>query len=339
MTSRYEEAGVSIDAGKKAVELMRLAVSATHTPQVLAGVGAFGGLFSLVGITDQISKPAIVASTDGVGTKVKIAAAMGRYRGIGHDIVNHCLNDIACAGEGVRPLLFLNYVASSKLDPEMVADIVTGMAEACQQAGCALLGGETAEMPGVYQPGQFDVVGTIVGVVDANLLFPRPTLGAGDVLLGLPSSGPHTNGFSLIRTILADTSYDTYVEGVGLLSEALLASHRCYLEPMARLLAAGVAVQSVAHITGGGLVENLPRAMPAGLTAAIQHDSWPLPPLFDYLQQTGAISTAEMRRVFNLGIGLVVVVKANQAAAALDVLGEGYPVGQVIVGDTVQFTL
>ena len=337
MSALYEQAGVSIDAGQKAVDLMKTAVTATHGPNVLAGIGAFGGLFSLAGVTDGLAQPALVASTDGVGTKVKLAAAAGRYQGIGQDIVNHCLNDIACAGEGVRPLLFLDYIASSKLSPEMVAEVVGGIAGACRAVGCALLGGETAEMPGVYQANEFDLVGTIIGVADAARVFPRPTLAAGDVLLGLPSSGPHTNGYSLIRAIFADTPLDTEFPGVGRLADALLMPHRCYVTELARLRAAGVAVQGVAHITGGGLVENIPRALPAGLSVRLNPADWPVPPLFQLIQQKGGVSEAEMRRVFNVGLGMVVIVKPEQADLALAELGEGWRIGQVIAGDTMEW--
>lgn len=330
MSSRYEQAGVSIDAGQKAVELMKAAVSATHGPEVLAGVGAFGGLFSLPPRLAGLERPVLVASTDGVGTKVKLAAALGRYRSIGHDIVNHCLNDILCAAAGVRPLFFLDYVASSRLQPEMVAEIVTGMAEACEQANCALLGGETAEMPGVYAANEFDVVGTIVGLADQARLFPRPTLQPGDKLLGLPSSGPHTNGYSLIRAVFADTPLDAEFEGIGVLGDALLAPHRCYLDALSRLEAAGVAVQSLAHITGGGLVENLPRALPAGLAPRLDWQSWPIPPLFRLIQQRGDVPDEEMRRVFNLGVGMVAVIPTEAAGTALSALdGEGWIIGEV----------
>ena len=333
MTNLYEQAGVSIDAGQQAVDLMKAAVTATHGSNVLAGVGAFGGLFNLAGLLDGLAKPSLIASTDGVGTKVKLAAALGRYRGIGHDIVNHCLNDIACAGEGVRPLFFLDYVASSKLQPEMVAEIVTGMAEACAAVDCALLGGETAEMPGVYHDGEFDVVGTVVGLLDAERVFPRPTLAAGDALLGLPSSGPHTNGYSLIRKIFTDTPLNTVFNTIGPLGEALLAPHRCYLNELTALREAGIAVQGIAHITGGGLTENLPRALPTGLTVRLDPASWPVPPLFRLIQQRGGVSDEEMQRVFNLGIGLVVIVPPQQADAALSLLGEGWCIGEVVTGD------
>ncbi len=339
MSSLYEQSGVSIDAGQEAVHLIKAAVTATHGPEVLAGVGAFGGLFSLADRLADLSQPTLIASTDGVGTKVKLAAALGRYQSIGHDIVNHCLNDILCAGAGVQPLFFLDYVASSKLEPAMVAQVVTGMAEACRRAGCALLGGETAEMPGVYRPTEFDIVGTIVGLMNQDQLYPRPSLKAGDALLGLPSSGPHTNGYSLIRTIFADTPLEAEYPGVGPLGEALLAPHRSYQDSLARLAAAGVAVQALAHITGGGLVENLPRVLPAGLTGRIDPRSWPAPPLFQLIQTQGGVSNEEMRRVFNLGIGMVAVIDQESAQTALQALdGEGWLIGEVIAGQELVWT-
>lgn len=337
MSDLYQQAGVSIDAGQRAIELMKQAVTSTHGPEVLAGIGAFGGLFSLTGQFKGMTTPALVASTDGVGTKVKLAAALGEYGGIGHDIVNHCLNDIACAGQNVKPLLFLDYIASSKLQPEVVAEIITGMAEACRSTNCALLGGETAEMPGVYQPQEFDVVGTVVGLVDADRLFPHLTVAAGDVLIGLPSSGAHTNGYSLIRAIFADLPLETEVDGVGQLGQALLEPHRCYLGPLARLHQAGIPLQGAAHITGGGLVENIPRALPPDLTARINSSAWPVPSLFRYLQQTGGVPDEEMRRVFNLGIGLVIIVKAVLADAVLTVLDEGWLMGDVIHGHVLEW--
>jgi len=337
MSNLYEQAGVSIDAGNRAVSLMKNAVTATHGPNVLAGVGAFGGMFSLAGLLDGLAQPTLVASTDGVGTKVKLAAALGRYQSIGHDIVNHCINDIACAGQGVRPLFFMDYVASSQLSPEMVAEIVTGMAAACRAANCALLGGETAEMPGVYRDREFDVVGTIVGLVDAAGVFPRPTLAAGDVLVGLPSSGPHTNGYSLIRKIFERTPLETEFEGIGPLAEALLAPHRCYQNELARLRQAGIAVQGLAHITGGGLVENVPRALPAGFTARINLAGWPTPPLFQLIQRQGDVPAAEMRRVFNMGVGMVIIIKPEQAEAALRALATGWRIGEVIAGAEIEW--
>lgn len=339
MSELYERAGVSIDAGQAAVDLIKDAVAGTHGPNVLAGIGAFGGLFSLEGLVEGLACPTLVASTDGVGTKVKIAATLGRYESIGHDIVNHCVNDILCAGEGVRPLFFLDYVASGKLDPAMVAQVVSGVAAACRAAGCAVLGGETAEMPGVYQPGEFDLVGTIVGLVDRDRIFPTRDLGVGDLLLGLPSAGVHTNGYSLIRAIFAGTPLDAEFAGIGRLGEALLAPHRSYQAPLARLQAA-VRVKALAHITGGGLVENIPRPLSgfAGLTARIDRTTWPVPPLFRLIQSQGGVGDAEMRRVFNMGIGMVAFVGASSAPAALAALdGAGWIIGEVIEGREIEW--
>jgi len=334
MSNLYEQAGVSIDAGQEAVNLIKTAVSATHGPEVLAGVGAFGGLFSLSERLAGFSQPTLVASTDGVGTKVKLAAQAGRYGGIGHDIVNHCLNDILCAGEGVQPLLFLDYIASSQLVPAMVAEVVTGIAEACRGIGCALLGGETAEMPGVYQPNEFDLVGTIVGLVDSGRLYPRPDLKAGDVLLGLPSNGPHTNGYSLIRTIFANTPLEREFEGIGPLGKALLRPHRPYLEPLTRLRQAGLPLKGLAHITGGGLVENVPRVLAGfeGLTVRLDRSKWPLPPLFQLIQAQGGVSDSEMARVFNMGVGMVLFIDRQAAPAVLSTLEEGWVIGEVVEG-------
>ena len=340
MSNLYEQSGVSIDNGQKAVDLMKEAVTSTHGPQVLAGIGAFSGLFNLAELVGPLLAPVLVASTDGVGTKVKLAAALGQYEGIGHDIVNHCLNDILCAGEGVKPLFFLDYVASSKLEPAMVAQIVKGIAAACRETGCALLGGETAEMPGVYQPAEFDLVGAIVGLVDRANIYPRPTLKVGDILLGLPSSGPHTNGYSLIRSIFAGISMETEFNGIGPLGQALLAPHRPYLRPLARLQRAGIAVQALAHITGGGLTENIPRALHGldGLSVRIDQASWPVPPLFQLIQAQGGVSQMEMLRVFNMGVGMVAIIPKAQAGTALAALArEGWLIGEVIRGEEIEW--
>lgn len=335
----YEQAGVSIDAGQHAVDLIKEAVASTHGPSVLAGVGAFGGLFSLAGALGDLPQPTLVASTDGVGTKVKLAAALGRYDAIGHDIVNHCVNDILCAGAGVRPLFFLDYIASSRLDPSIVARVVSGVATACRAAGCALLGGETAEMPGVYMPGEFDLVGTIVGLVDQSRTFPTPDIAPGDLLVGLPSAGAHTNGYSLIRAVFERTPLETTFEGVGRLGDALLVPHRSYLVPLEQLHAA-VRVKALAHITGGGLVENVPRPLVAspGLTLRFERGAWPVPPLFRLIQSEGGVSDAEMLRVFNMGIGMVAFIDAQSAAAALDALhGQAWVIGQVIEGRDIEW--
>lgn len=292
----YASSGVDIDAGNRAVELMKDAVRATYNDSVLAGIGSFGGLFD-ASTLKQMRSPVLVASTDGVGTKVKLAASFGRYRGIGHDIVNHCINDILV--QGARPLFFMDYFATSKLNPEQTAEVVTGMAEACKESGVALLGGETAEMPGVYQPNEFDVAGTIVGVLERVAILPRPTIQAGDVLIGLRSSGPHTNGYSLIRKVFEDTTLDET------LVDALLAPHRPYFNIMFPHLEK---VKALAHITGGGFIENIPRVLPEHLSAVIHLDSWEIPSFWKLIQEKGNISAEEMYRVFNMGIGMVAIV-------------------------------
>ena len=331
-TSAYEAAGVSIDAGNRAVALMREAVRSTYTPEVLAGIGSFGGVYDarrLVGLR----APALVASTDGVGTKTKLAAALGRYDSIGMDIVNHCVDDILV--QSARPLFFLDYIASSRLDPQMVADIVSGIAAACRSAGCALIGGETAEMPGVYAPGEFDLVGTIVGMVSQEQILPAG-LAAGDAIPGLPSSGPHTHGFSLIRRILADLPLDSAIDGIGVLGDALLAPHRSYLPDITALQQA-TTVKGTAHITGGGLIENVPRILPAHLDARIRRSAWDVPPLFQFLQGQGNVEPQEMYRVFNMGIGMAVIIPAAGVDAALGagvactLIGEVAPGGGKVI--------
>jgi phosphoribosylformylglycinamidine cyclo-ligase len=323
----YQAAGVDIAAGARAVELMKDAVRATYGPEVLLGIGAFGGLFDAAALRGM-EAPVLVASTDGVGTKTKIASALGRYDTIGHDIVNHCVNDILV--QGARPLFFLDYIASSRLDPAMVAAVVNGAAAACRAAGCALLGGETAEMPGVYAAGEFDLVGAIVGVVDRADLIDGSTIQPGDAVIGLASSGLHTNGFSLARRVLEGWDLRAELPELGRpLGEALLAPHRSYLAEIQRLRQAGVVVKGLAHITGGGLIDNPPRILPAGTAIQLQRGSWPIPPLFQLIQRAGQIADDEMAHVFNLGLGMLVITPASQAAAALDTLGEGWLVGEV----------
>ena len=307
--SSYAAAGVDIDAGNQAVSLMKDAVKATHGPDVLSEVGQFGGLFSTASFAGM-SEPVLVGTMDGVGTKVMIAAQIGQYRTIGHDIVNHCIDDILV--QGARPLFFLDYVASSKLDPEMIAEIVTGMAEACTEAGCALLGGETAEMPGVYEKGHFDVVGNLVGVVDRSKVLPLPTIKPGDKVIGLASSGPHTNGYSLIRHIFKSVAPDHIFPELGIpLAAALLAPHRNYYPLLKGVLAT---VKGLAHITGGGFIENLPRILPEGMGYHIDKGSWPAAPLWHLIQTFGEVEETEMYRVFNMGIGMVAVVAPEDVA-------------------------
>ncbi len=326
--SAYARAGVDIGSGNRAVELMKAAVRQTYSPAVLAGIGSFGGLFD-VSMLKEMKDPVLVASTDGVGTKVKLAAQAGSYRSIGHDIVNHCINDILV--QGAHPLFFLDYFATSSLQPERAAEAVTGIAEACRLAGVALLGGETAEMPGVYQPDEFDVAGTIVGVVERERILPRPDLRAGDVLLGLASSGPHTNGFSLLRKVFAGVPLETLYPELGVsLAQALLAPHRSYLSLLEPALPH---VKALAHITGGGFIENIPRVLPRNLDAVIRRGSWPVPALWKIVQEKGAIAAEEMFRVFNMGIGMVVIVDGKDVTKIRKTIPEEiWEIGKLVDG-------
>jgi phosphoribosylamine--glycine ligase/phosphoribosylformylglycinamidine cyclo-ligase len=327
----YVAAGVDIDAGERAVELMRAAVESTYTPAVLSGIGAFGGCLSL----EELSREhdvVLVASTDGVGTKTVVAEAMGSYDTVGHDIVNHCVNDILV--QGARPLLFLDYVAAAKLDPGCVARVVAGCAEACRSVGCVLIGGETAEMPGVYRSAAFDLVGTMIGWVDRDGIVDGSRVRAGDVCLGLPSSGLHTNGFSLARRVFADARWETVLPELGRpLGEVLLTPHRAYLGELEALWDAGVQVKAMAHITGGGFEANLPRVLPAGVGARLDRSAWDVLPIFQVIQAKGGISEAEMYRVFNMGIGMVLVVSPEQVDEALSSVPDALVVGEIFTWD------
>jgi phosphoribosylaminoimidazole synthetase len=332
--SDYAAAGVDMDVKYRAVELMTRAVKSTYGPEVLAGIGAFGGLFDAGPLLKEMRSPVLVGSTDGVGTKVKLAAQIGRCASLGEDIVNHCVNDILV--QGARPLFFLDYFASSKLDPALIADVVGGMAKACREAGCALIGGETAEMPGVYRPGEFDVAGTIVGAVDRDRILPRKDVRPGDVLIGIRSTGPHTNGYSLIRKIFADTPLATVPAGLGVpLADALLAPHRSYLPLLRPLLAEEhPPVKALAHLTGGGWIENPIRVFPEGVGAEVKLGSWPVPPIFSIIQQKGEIDPQEMHRVFNMGIGMLLIAAAEDADRIRKAVPEEtWIVGRLVAGE------
>jgi phosphoribosylamine--glycine ligase/phosphoribosylaminoimidazole synthetase len=327
----YAAAGVDIGAGTYAVDQIRVAVERTHGAEVVQGVGGFGGVFSAKAIA-AMDDPVLVASTDGVGTKVELAARAGKLRGIGHDIVNHCVNDVLV--QAARPLFFLDYFAASRLDPDVVAEVVAGMAAACEAAGCPLLGGETAEMPGVYTPGSFDVAGTLVGVAERSALLPRPDVAAGDVLVGVASSGPHTNGYSLLRRLFEWIPLDVTPAGLDRpLGDALLEPHRSYLHVLEPALATR-RVKALAHITGGGLVENVPRVLPPGVDARIEVASWPRPPLFALVRELAtALATDELYRTLNMGIGMVVVCAPADAAAVRDAIGEEtWMIGELAAG-------
>ena len=328
--SAYARAGVDIEAGNRAVDLMKTAVRGTYTPEVLSETGSFGGLYSAEEVKSMRS-PVLVATTDGVGTKVALANKAGNYASIGADIVNHCINDILV--QGARPLFFLDYVASSKLDPEMIAAIVKGMAAACQEAGCALIGGETAEMPGVYHAGHFDVVGTLVGIVEMKQILPLNNIGVGDVLIGIASSGPHTNGYSLIRKVFADVPLDYVFPEIGQpLSEVLLATHRSYLQILHPLITQPDSpIKALAHLTGGGFYDNIPRVLPQQMGVTINPKAWNVPPLYDIIQRYGEVDSAEMYRIFNMGIGMVLVVASENAQSIREAIDEEtWIIGQVI---------
>jgi phosphoribosylaminoimidazole synthetase len=327
----YAAAGVDIDEGARAVDEMKAAVEATHDNGVLKGVGSFGGVFSAKAIL-ELDDPVLVASTDGVGTKVELAARLGMVRGVGMDIVNHCIDDVLV--QSARPLFFLDYIAASVLDADMVADVVGGMAEACRAAGCALLGGETAEMPGVYQPGAFDIAGTLIGVAERSQLLPRSDVASGDVLVGVASSGPHTNGYSLLRKVFGWIPMDVVPEGFDRpLGDTLLEPHRSYLDVLRGALDSG-AVKALAHITGGGLPENLPRVLPDDVDAVIRLGSWPISPLFRLVRElTPQMSTDELYRTLNMGIGMVVVCAPSDVDAVRASIDEPtWIIGELIAG-------
>lgn len=326
----YAAAGVDVEANTRLIpRYQALAQSATR-PEVVGGLGAFSGLFDLSGYT----QPLLVASTDGVGTKVLLASLLGRYDSVGADLVNHCVNDILTAG--ARPLFFLDYLAGCGLSEDQKVAIVAGVARACRETGTALLGGETADMPGLYRPGDFDLAGTIVGVVEKGRQIDGTRIAPGDLLLGLPSNGLHTNGYSLVRSIFGiggDPDHDarvlaTHYPGVAeAFGEALLRPHRCYWPPLAPVLDR---CKGIAHITGGGIAENLARALPRGVAARVQRGAWPEPPLFALIQRQGALSDAEMFRVFNMGLGLIAVVAPADLPPLRAALGAAYEVGQIV---------
>lgn len=325
----YRQAGVDIEAGGRAVDLMKEAVRRTYGSEVLSGLGAFGGLFD-VSALKEMEAPVLVASTDSVGTKTKIAVALDQFDTIGHDIVNHCVNDILV--QGARPLFFLDYIAVSQLDPEMVATVVRGCAAACEAVGCALLGGETAELPGVYLPGEFDLVGTVIGLVDRQQIIDGRTIESGDSIIGLASSGLHTNGYSLARHVFQNYDLHAIVPELNQsLGEALLTPHRSYLAEVQQSWANGITIKGIAHITGGGLIDNPPRIFPDGVAACLRRELWPTPPIFQLIQQAGQISDEEMARTFNLGLGMLLVIPSAQVDEALRLLaGQAWAVGEIV---------
>ncbi len=326
----YAAAGVSVDAGNKAVDLMKQAVKASYTKDVIGGVGSFGGMFDAKSVKDM-KAPVLVVSTDGVGTKTKVASKLGRWNTIGRDLVNHCVNDILV--QGASPLFFVDYVASSRLEPETIAEIVSGAANACKDLGFPLIGGETAEMPGVYHDGEVDLAGTIVGAVDKEQIIDGSKLAPGDVLLALPSAGLHTNGYSLARRALDRLDWTSYRSDLnGNIADALMTVHRPYLYEIKNLLKNGLSIKGLAHITGGGVVENLPRILPNGVGAALERGRWPEPPIFKVIQQQGRISDAEMFRVFNMGLGMIIAIAAKDLERAQHLMLELRTIGRLVAG-------
>ncbi len=314
----YRQSGVDIDAGNETVRRVKELARTTYTPAVLSGVGSFGGLFAL---ESAGKSPVLVASADGVGTKLKVAFMAGVHDTVGVDLVNHCVNDILV--QGARPLFFLDYLATGRLAPDVAEQIVKGVAAACRENGCALLGGETAEMPGFYADGEYDIAGFIVGLVERERVIDGRAIRAGDCLIGLPSSGLHTNGYSLARRLVFEVmklDVGAYVEELGAtVGETLLRPHRSYLQVVTPLLERGW-IKGMAHITGGGLTENVPRTLPDGRGFSLDRGSWGVPPLFTWLQRAGDVDDAEMLRAFNMGVGMVLVTSADAADDALRTL-------------------
>jgi phosphoribosylformylglycinamidine cyclo-ligase len=330
----YKQAGVDIEAGNEVVRRIRSLARGTVTPGVLSDIGSFGGLFRLD--SAGVSDPVLVASADGVGTKLRVAFMAGVHRTIGVDLVNHCVNDILV--QGAQPLFFLDYLATGRLEPAVAVEVVEGLARACRENGCALLGGETAEMPGFYADGEYDLAGFIVGVVARAHVIDGSTIMPGDVLIGIPSSGLHTNGYSLARRILFDVaglSIDATVPELGTtVGDALLAPHRSYLPVVRPLLGTNV-IKGMAHITGGGLTDNLPRIFPPGTSPSVDLRAWTPPAVFAFLRQAGQVPEEDMLRTFNMGIGIVIVCAKAHEARALRALAEAGESGAVTIGTVV----
>ena len=330
----YKSSGVDIDAGNETVRRIKRLAKATFTPGVLSEIGSFGGLFKLD--TAACKEPVLVSSADGVGTKLKVAFMTNQHRTIGADLVNHCVNDILV--QGATPLFFLDYLATGRLSPDVAEQIVEGLAKSCTDNGCALLGGETAEMPGFYADGEYDVAGFIVGVVDRAQIIDGRSITPGDVLIGLPSSGLHTNGYSLARKIAFDElklKADTHMPELGeTIGEAFLRTHRSYLRVLKPLLGRGL-IKGMAHITGGGITDNLPRVLPPGTAARVNRASWRVPAIFRWLGEAGRVPEYDLRRALNMGIGMILVVAAKDVdAVKRDLLNAG-EANSVVIGDIV----
>ncbi|HEV2115895.1 MAG TPA: phosphoribosylformylglycinamidine cyclo-ligase [Terriglobales bacterium] len=334
-TVTYADAGVDIDRANRTKQRIKYLAHKTFSRSVLSDIGSFGGLFAL---SPKYQEPVLVSSVDGVGTKLKVAFEMNLHHTVGADLVNHCVNDIAV--QGAAPLFFMDYLATGKLQPEVAEKVVTGIAEACKANGCALIGGETAEMPGFYPEGEYDLAGFIVGIADRERILTGKNVQPGDVLLGLASNGLHTNGYSLARKLLFEVARytpETYVsEMKNKVGNELMRTHKSYW-PVAKKLLDGGLLSAMAHITGGGITENLPRVLPRGTAAVVEVNSWPVPPVFEHLQKLGNIPQAEMFRTFNMGVGMVLVLPAShfkKVQTVLERVGEkAYTIGRIVKGD------
>ncbi|MFD7525061.1 phosphoribosylformylglycinamidine cyclo-ligase [Paenibacillus chitinolyticus] len=335
MSEAYKKAGVDIAAGNEAVERMKKHVQRTFRPEVLTGLGGFGSLFSLN--KDKYEEPVLVSGTDGVGTKLKIAFAMDKHDTIGIDAVAMCVNDIVV--QGAEPLFFLDYLACDRVIPEKIEAIVKGIADGCAGSGCSLIGGETAEMPGMYTEGEYDIAGFTVGIVDKKKIIDGSTVRPGDAVIGLASSGVHSNGFSLVRKLLLEEKghslTDTIDELGGVLGDVLLEPTKLYVKPVLGILEQ-VGIKGAAHITGGGFLENIPRTLPEGVNVNIQYGSWPILPIFSLMQREGNITNNDMFRTFNMGIGMVIIVAQEDAEKALEIAAshghDAYRIGEVTEG-------
>ncbi len=333
----YKDAGVNIDAANDAVARIKKLANTTFNENVLSNIGSFGGMFN--GMFPQMREPVLVASADGVGTKLKIAFLTGIHNTVGEDLVSHCIGDILV--QGAKPLFFLDYIATGKLEPGVIESVVEGLARGCREGGCALLGGETAEMPGFYTDGEYDIAGFIVGVVDKSKVIDGSRIVAGDIVLGLPSLGLHTNGYSLARKLFLDVAgykVDDVVPELGItVAEQLLKPHKNYLPAFDKLIGREGIIKGLAHITGGGLVENIPRILPSNVDVQIDESTWTVPTVYALMQKMGNVPREDMLRTFNLGIGMVAIVSPENAPFVKDSLRESgeafYEIGSVIEGD------
>jgi phosphoribosylformylglycinamidine cyclo-ligase len=329
----YREAGVDVEAGRAFVERIRNLVHSTHRPEVIGKLGGFSGCFQL---PSGYQEPVLVSGTDGVGTKLKLAQVLNRHRTVGIDLVAMCVNDVITVG--AEPLFFLDYLATGKLNPEQLTDVVAGISQGCQSARCALLGGETAEMPGFYKPGEYDLAGFCVGIVEKSQMLDGSQVQVGDVAISLASQGVHSNGFSLVRKIVAQSAdWSDHLDFTeGNLGETFLTPTQIYVKPVLAALKTGLEIHGMAHITGGGLPENLPRCLGKGQSIKINPNSWFIPPIFKWLADTGSVSPSDMFNTFNMGIGFVLLVPPNQAEQAISWFGSqdiaAYAIGEVILG-------